>query len=177
MTRHGLPGHLCMQGSAMNFAPRRAGPTTAALLLGLLVVVAHAQKLPEPTRTVYKCTVDGKVVYTDEPCAGAKKVDVEPTRGLNRSSGRERIGADVSRERNDEVLSDALRPLNGPDARQMAIARRRQGLSVPARLECAALDQRVPRVEAQERAASGPAMAGIQAELLAHRKRQRALRC
>jgi len=51
---------------------------------------AQTVKLPEPTRTVFKCEEAGKVTYSDAPCLGAQKVDVQPTRGLNKSSGTER---------------------------------------------------------------------------------------
>ena len=63
-----------------------------------------AQRLSPPSRTVFKCEVDGKVTYSDEACLGAKCLDVEPTRGLNKSSGQERVGADVRKERRNEQI-------------------------------------------------------------------------
>ena len=51
--------------------PRRALLTLAALLLA---TSAHAQ--------VYKCKVDGKTVFADQPCAtDAKLIDVRPASG------------------------------------------------------------------------------------------------
>jgi hypothetical protein len=55
--------------------------------------------LRQPSRTAYKCESAGKVTYSDEPCAGASVVDCRADQGLNKSSGRERTGADVARER------------------------------------------------------------------------------
>jgi hypothetical protein len=53
-------------------------PRTAALFVALAAAAgtaAHAQPgdLRQPSRTVA-----GKVTYSDEPCAGAVRVDVEP---------------------------------------------------------------------------------------------------
>lgn len=50
-------------------------------LVPLGASMALAQSLPPSSRTVFKCEVAGKVVYSDTPCLGASKVDVEPTRG------------------------------------------------------------------------------------------------
>ena len=44
-------------------------------------------KLPPTSRTVYKCQEGAKTVYSDEPCLGAQRINVEPTRGLDKSSG------------------------------------------------------------------------------------------
>jgi hypothetical protein len=66
-----------------------------AFLMVLSTTVAEAQKLPAPTREVLRCEVNGKVSYSDAPCLGASKVNVEPTIGLDKSSGRVRTGADV----------------------------------------------------------------------------------
>lgn len=78
-------------------------------------VPALATNLPPPSRTVYKCEVGGKVHYSDSPCVGAQKVDVTPTRGMNKSAGRQLTGSDVRREVFREQLSDAVRPITGTD--------------------------------------------------------------
>lgn len=77
---------------------------------------AFATKLPPPSRTVYKCEVGGKVHYSDMPCVGVQKVDVTPTRGMNKSTKRELTGSDVRREVFHEQLSDAVRPITGMNA-------------------------------------------------------------
>ena len=40
--------------------------------------VASAQKLPPPSATVFKCQGHGEVVYSDSPCLGAEKLEIEP---------------------------------------------------------------------------------------------------
>lgn len=73
-----------------------------ALLLGLHGLVTatqvSAQSLQPPSRTVFKCNQGGKTVYSDAPCLGAQRIEVEPTRGVSKLSGKERIGNDVQQE-------------------------------------------------------------------------------
>lgn len=140
-------------------------------------LLAQTTTLPAPSRTVYKCTVGNKVVYTDEPCLGAQRVNVEPTRGMNKSSGRELTGADVSREKQREQIAEAIKPLTGMTPKQYEVHRSRVSLTPEAKSECAALDQKVARVESHERGASVDAKGNLQRDLLSLRKRQRELRC
>ncbi|MBI3346243.1 MAG: hypothetical protein HY020_03410 [Burkholderiales bacterium] len=97
--------------------------------------------------------MDGKVQYADAPCLGARKVDVEPTRGLNQSSGRMAVGKDVSRERQREALAEGIRPVTGMDARQLDRAGRRQRLSPATQRQCLVWDQQIPAAESAEEAA------------------------
>jgi|LakMenEpi03Aug12_release.lakeMendotaPanAssembly.Ray.scaffolds.fasta_scaffold936250_1 hypothetical protein len=64
-----------------------------ALLSGFTTpqLAAQSIKLDKPTRTDYKCNVDGKVAYSDTPCLGAERIDAEPTRGLDKASGASRL--------------------------------------------------------------------------------------
>ncbi|MGH7489524.1 MAG: DUF4124 domain-containing protein, partial [bacterium] len=152
-----------------------------ALLFGPLLCVslalAQTTTLPAPSRTVYKCTENGKVVYTDDPCIGAKRVDVEPTRGLNKSSGRELTGQDVSRERQREQLAEAVKPLTGLNPQQFEIKRSRIYLAPEVKTECARLDESIAQSEVQERAEPMETRPAIQRQLFALRKRHRDLRC
>ncbi len=142
-----------------------------------LAAAAQAQKLPPPTRDVYRCEADGKVTYSDAPCLGAKKVDVEPTRGLNASTGRERVGKDVQRERLNEQLAEAVRPITGKDARQLDTQAKRLKLTASAQRECRGLDQEIPVTEARERNSSGNQLRTVQQQLLLQRQRFIALGC
>lgn len=126
----------------------------AGLLAGSL---ACAQTLPPPSRTVYKCENEGKVHYSDSPCLGATKLEVEPTRGLDSSTGRVRQGQDVARERTREQMAEALRPLTGMDARQIDQAGRRQLLPPAAQRLCRQLDAQLTLAEARERKAQSAA--------------------
>lgn len=157
-------------------------PSRVAILLVLAGVgaAAHSQSggLRQPSRTVYKCEFDGKVTYSDEPCAGAVRVDVEPTRGMNKSSGSERTGTDVARERRREGIAEALRPATGMDAKQLDTLARRQRLASAVQAECRSLDRALPRAEAAERRESAAApLQPSQRDLLTLRRRHLELGC
>lgn len=152
--------------------------------LGLALVAAaavHAQSssLPPASRTVYKCTVDGKVVYSDSPCLAAERLEVEPTRGMDSSTGKRRRGADVRKELRDEQLAEAVKPLTGMNAKQLDQAGKRMRLEPQARAECARLDRAIPASERREADASLDVAqrSNIQQRLLTDRQRYRQLGC
>ncbi|NRF71417.1 DUF4124 domain-containing protein [Aquincola sp. S2] len=151
---------------------------TFATATSLVMAAAIAQPtgLRHSNGNVYRCDVDGKVTYSDEPCLGAKRVDVQPTRGLDKSSGKERTGADVARERRREGLAEALRPVTGMDAKQFDAEGRRHRLQPADKAECRWLDASIARLEASEKAATGEATA-TQRDLLSQRRRYLDLRC
>ncbi len=148
-------------------------------LVAVTLAMGHplAQKLPAPSRSVYKCESGGKVVYSDAPCLGAKRVDVEPTRGLNKDSGTERIGGDVRQERLNEQMAEALHPILGETPQERAKRLARAKLSPDARAECAKLDGDILATEAQEASRSSASLPATQANLLRMRRRYRDLRC
>jgi hypothetical protein len=94
-------------------------------MLTLAAPSVWAQTLPPTTRTVFKCEIKGKLIYSDDPCVGAQKLDVEPTRGIDSASGQRRLGADVQREHHQEAIAEIARPLTGMDAKQLGTAGRR----------------------------------------------------
>lgn len=150
----------------------------APALLAFTVCAASAQPLPPPSRTVYKCEEGGKVHYSDAPCLGAQKLVVEPTRGLNKSSGRELEGADVQRERRREQLAEAVRPVTGLEAAEFDRAGRRMRLTQQGLRQCQQLDQALPRAEQAEKAAtSADERRAAQAQLLKLRTAFRDGRC
>jgi hypothetical protein len=151
----------------------------STLLLALLFgsVAASSQTLPPPSRSVYKCDVNGKAVYSDSPCVGATKIDIEPTRGLNMSSGKELTGADVKREQQREAFAEAIRPLTGMDAKQLATQSRRLRLTPDAQRECRLLDQAVVEHEGIERIAGTEGLPETQQRLFRVRQRSRDLGC
>ena len=157
---------------------RHAEIKAAVLVLIVVAQGASAQSLPPPSRTVFKCEAGGKIVYSDSPCLGASKIDVEPTRGLNKSTGRVREGHDVQRERRNEGLAEALKPLTGgKDAKQLSQMSRRMKLPPGAQRECRTLDSRIPEQEAHEARVSGAELLSVQRELFASRSRWRELGC
>jgi len=150
--------------------------SSAACLLAF-VMPCVAQKLPAPSRTVYKCEADGKVVYSDSPCLGAQKVDVEPTRGLNKSTGSERIGADVRKERQNEQMAAALRPIFNETPQQRSRRHHRAKLQPDVRQRCGRLDGQIAALESKEPMAAGSNLVATQQQLLDLRTEYRGLRC
>lgn len=136
-----------------------------------------AQTLHAPSRTLFKCQDHGKITYSDSPCLGAEKLEVEPTRGVNKLSGKERVGADVRRELNQEMFANAVRPLTGLDAQQFAVQVRRYHLPGPAQQECRRLDQDITTNEYEEKRTAPAALRDVQARLFLLRQRFRELRC
>ena len=152
------------------------------LLLIPLVVAAFtaqalAQALPPPSRTVYKCDIDDKTVYSDAPCLGAKRVDVQPTRGLNKSSGKERVGHDVRAEQHSEQMAEALRPILGETAQQRAVRHRRARLAPEQARTCYKLDDEMAAAESRERTAVGAERKDVQSRLFELRRSYHRLRC
>jgi hypothetical protein len=144
-----------------------------ALCLALLAAPAYSQSLPKPSRTIFKCEANGKIVYSDEPCLGAKRIDAQPTRGADSYSGTRRIGEDVRREQWRESLVGALRPISGVDAQQFDALVRRRGLGANAQQECRQLEREIVQLEKAETAANE----ALQRELFASRKRYKEIRC
>jgi hypothetical protein len=144
----------------------------------LLTVAAMAQNLPPPSRSVYRCEVAGKTVYSDSPCLAGKKVDVEPTRGLNKSSGTERVGSDVRAERTNEAMAEALRPVFNETPEQRATRHRRAKLLSSSQIECARLDRELPAAENYDKAVStAEDRASAERRLYSLRLRSHELKC
>jgi hypothetical protein len=137
----------------------------------------RAQSLPPPSRIMYKCVIKGTTTYSDTPCLGATRIDVEPTRGISKLSGTERLGNDVARERYRENLAEALHPLTGMDAKQFATATRRNPLSGTAKLECRQLDESMPVMEDEEKRVAQPMLRDVQTRLYRMRLRFKELGC
>ena len=148
--------------------------------IGLILATCQALAggLPPPSRTVYKCEDGKKVYYSDSPCLGATKVDVTPTRGLNKSTGRELVGADVRHEQTREQFADAIRPMTGMSPQQLDKFGRRLQLTGDAQRQCRELDRELLQAEQAKRSAQDPTQVkSVQVRLFALRKQYRELRC
>jgi hypothetical protein len=150
---------------------------TLPTLLTIIVGTASAQQLPPPSRTVFKCNVAGKAVYSDSPCLGAERLEVDPTRGLDAASGRKVVGSDVTRERHREQVAEMMRPITGMDAKQLDAYGRRMKLSQATQRECLNLDKALPLAEKEEGETAGVARTTVQERLYGLRKRFRELGC
>lgn len=149
-------------------------PHAAILLMPSLLA---AQQLPPPSRTMYKCTVQGTTSYSDTPCPGATRMEVEPTRGVGKLSGKERTGHDIVMERQHEALGEALRPLSGMDTKQWTRFSRRAQLTPATRRECGELDRSMAAAEDDERRAAPAQLHQVQERLYLMRQRFHDLRC
>lgn len=168
VARNTLPAVERVDG--VDVMDRKMRDCVGAALLALVVTGAGAQ-------TVYKCQSQGSVVYSNEPCLGAQIVDTTPTQGLDKSSGKSRKGADVSRAENSKMMADALKPLTGMDAAQLETFGRRQKLEPQVRLECARLDARLPEQTTSARTADKASVTRANVVLFESRKRYRELGC
>ena len=126
---------------------------------------------------VYKCQEGSKILYSDSPCLGAEKLDIQPTRGMNKSLGKELVGRDVRQEQHREIMADALRPLTGMDAKQLDRAGRRMNLAPQAQHECKRLDRDIPLAEHHERSAKLQELNAAEHPLLRLRTSFRAAGC
>lgn len=140
-------------------------------------VPASAQQLRAPSRTMYKCTDNKIVSYSDKPCLGAERLVVVPTRGVSKLSGQERIGRDVQAEQHREAFADALRPISGMTPEQFEVYGRRMRLSSAAQTECRQLAPLLLRTEAMEAAADNRTKPPIQRDLFLLRSRYTELGC
>ena len=139
--------------------------------------LAQTAKFLEPTRTVFKCEVAGKVTYSDALCRGAQRVDVQPTHGLNKSSGTVRVGEDVRGEHTNKAIAEAIRPIAVMSGDPRALPQRRFKLSPSSKAECALLDRRVLSEERVERQLTGRDKVGAQRDLFESRLRAREIGC
>lgn len=143
-----------------------------AAVVAATCMVAQAQ--------IYKCERDGKTTFTDEPCVGAKRIEVQPTQGLDKWSGQSKKGADVRKEEYRRLWDDSMRPLTGPvDHQQMNRRRDRYAkhLTPAEHTECERLDKTMRDLEAQEAAAQADDLNKLQADLFKQRARYRSLKC
>jgi hypothetical protein len=148
-----------------------------ASILTITITSANSQSLPPPSRTIYKCETNGKYVYSDAPCVGAKKIDSEPTKGVSKISGKERLGADVLAENRNNMFAEAVRPITGQTNEEFDKRRRRIYLSPSDKLSCAKLDFYIPYLEKEEAAAKKENLKTIQENLYNQRLSYRNLRC
>lgn len=153
--------------------------TSAVLLvisLSCSMVLAQSQ-LPAPNRTIYKCMVKGAVRYSDEPCAGAQRLDATPSRGVNHLSGSSKTGKDVASEIHREQFGAALRPLSGMDEAQFATYTRRINMALVVQRECQQLEPAILALEKAESRADATAIKPVQQDLFTLRKRYKTLVC
>lgn len=143
------------------------------VLASLLISTVCAAAPP----TVYRCETNGRVNYSDAPCVGAKVIDVTPTQGADKMTGRSSKGQEVQREEFHSTLDKATRPLHGLSHDEMDIRRRRYKLSSTEQLQCADLDEQLPVLEEKASKTAGAAKGQADVALYQARKRAFDLKC
>ena len=86
-------------------------------------------------------------------------------------------GTDVRREREREILAEAVRPITGMDSKQLDTFGRRLKLPPEVKQACAKLDREIPSAEAEEKVATKANLPPIQSKLLVLRSKYRELKC
>lgn len=126
---------------------------------------------------VYRCETAGKVAYSDTPCVGATVVDITPTQGMDKMSGKSRKSYELQRADVTHAVDDALKPLTDKSRGEMEVMRRRVNLTSNAQQDCARLDARLPALEqgARDSAAKNKSQADF--DLYEARKRYFDLKC
>ena len=137
----------------------------------------HRTTLSPTGRTVFKCAVGNRTVYSDDPCPGAQRIDIEPTRGFSKSTGHERVGADVARENHCDQMAEIWKPIVSLSTNQWAVQERRHKLTPQDRQACEQLDAGIAQLEAAERVEPLEGRPALQQRLYLLRQRERALRC
>lgn len=143
----------------------------ALLVLGCCAGQALAQK------PVYRCETAGRVSYSDTPCVGAKEIDATPTQGMDTMTGKSRKGADVQRAEYNAALAGALQTLTGMSPEEYRVHKHRFKLYPSDKLECAGLDNRLPRLKQRAETAATSDLARTELELYQARKRFNDLDC
>lgn len=126
---------------------------------------------------VYRCDSGGKVTYSHAPCLNAQAIDTTATQGLNSMTGQRKPSADVRRSENQRAYGEALYPLTRMSPQTYAREVNRHKLLPEDRLQCSALDLRLPGLEASARNASASNKAPSERTLLEARQRYYELRC
>ena len=118
-----------------------------------LLCVALGLPYTVMAQQVYRCEVNGKVSYSNEPCQGAKVVNTTPAQSSDRTSGQQRKDMDALKaelERNNATKTRALAAKTPEDPE---VAKRRENLTPLAKHSCSLLDQSLPQL--RENAAHG----------------------
>ncbi len=155
--------------------PKHHDPCIMKVFVAPLLLVSSLCAAAPPT--VYRCETGGKINYAEAPCVGGKVVDVTPTQGADRMTGRSRKGSDVQREEYRTLLDDATRPLHGLSHGEMDVIRRRQKLSREDQAQCESLDRQVTALEIQAAKVAGGAKGQADVELYQARRRAFNLKC
>jgi hypothetical protein len=143
--------------------------------LFLLLAIATSASFAEP---IYKCTAEsGKVLYSNEPCVGAQRIDATASKGFDKSSGRVMKGQSVRKEEADQMIERSVQITLGKEW-NLEKTRKRQFHRMDDRAKCELLDYQIDSLEKREKANKGkPELQDVQVELFEKRKAFREIDC
>ena len=142
-----------------------------AAAVSAIALPAYAVGSSQPG-TVFRCEVEGRVLYTDSPCPRAERVDTIRVPGPRLHSPRLHSPQAVTAS-----WEAAESPLRVTDARSYGWDPRTHRFAQPEKAECPHLAQRMALVEAEERTATAASIGLIQERLSVQRQRFRELGC
>ena len=123
------------------------------IIATLAMAACLSMTLPAMAQQVYRCEVNGKVSYSNEPCQGAKVVNTTPAQSSDKTSDQQQKNLDTLKaelERNNATKTRALAAKTPEDPE---VAKRRENLTPLAKHSCSLLDQSLPQL--RENAAHG----------------------
>ena len=142
-----------------------------------LLCVALGLPYSVTAQQVYRCEVNGKVSYSNEPCQGAKLVKTPPAQSSDKTPAQHQKDMDTLKAELERNTATKTRALAAKAPEDPEVAKRRENLTPLAKHSCSLLDQSLPQL--RENAAHGTPeskeKAGIQ--LYKARKAFQDLRC
>jgi hypothetical protein len=145
----------------------------------LVAISCGSHAAMDKNKTIYKCMQGKKITYTDEPCINGTEVDVLPTQGLDKKSGKSLKGKDVRDiEHRDMQHEYFIKPLVGWSKEDYRIYMERMSLSPQSREECYKLDSKLLKdKEAVKTTIDKAAKEQAELNLFETRKRFKVLKC
>ena len=142
-----------------------------------LLCVALGLPYTVTAQQVYRCEVNGKVSYSNEPCQDAKLVKTPPAQSSDKTPAQHQKDMDALKaelERNNATKTRALAAKAPEDPE---VAKRRENLTPLAKHSCSLLDQSLPQL--RENAAHGTPENKEKAEVQLYKARKafQDLRC
>jgi hypothetical protein len=172
---------LCSATYTSGTTMMNAYRTLLVVILAAVSACALAQPVSPASRSAYKCKIDGKTVYSDEPCLGAQKIDVEPSKS-NAATRSTSTGSSARRQQprpepQAEASAEGEHPTADIETKPAQVLSGRARLSSASQRECRDLESSMTALEREEKEASKSELPRVQSQLFTKRKRFADLGC
>lgn len=150
--------------------------TLVVVLVAAVSACALAQPVSPASRSAYKCTIDGKTVYSDEPCLGAQKIDIEPGKAANATTRSSSTSSNARRQQprpepKAEPSAEGDHASTDVETKPAQVLSGRARLSSASQRECRDLESSITVLEREEKEASKSDLPRVQGQLFTKRKR------